>query len=168
MEKRIIVPTSTSERIINFIEYHGQTRAYDLYNAFGISKVAVHKQLRKLLKNGKIKKSGKPPLVIYTMSTSNIINLVQLEKIKRKICPVLKKANVKKASLFGSYVRGDNTNNSDIDVLVDMPDHATLIELAGIKQDLEELLHKKVDVVTYNGICPMLKGSILDSQYPIL
>ena len=91
-----------------------------------------------------------------------------LEEIKQKAIPVLKQAGVTKAAIFGSYVRGDNNKESDIDVLVDLPDHATLIDLVGIKQDLEELLHKKVDIITYNGICPMLKDSILDSQYPIL
>ncbi len=96
------------------------------------------------------------------------MNAVFLNDIKRKVLPILKKADVKKAAFFGSYVRGDNTKDSDIDILVDLPRGKSLFDLAGLKIDLEEKLKKKVDVVTYRGICPYLKDSILSNQYPIL
>lgn len=89
-------------------------------------------------------------------------------EIKRKAAPILKNADVKKASLFGSYARGDNTKESDIDFLVDLPRGKTLLDLVGIKQDLEETFNKKVEVITYNSINPLLKDSILKHQYPIL
>jgi predicted nucleotidyltransferase len=91
-----------------------------------------------------------------------------LDDIKTKAVPILKQADVKKAALFGSYVNGDNTEESDIDILVDLPRGKTLLDLVGIKQDLEEVLKKTVDVVTYNSIHPGLKESILQHQYPIL
>jgi uncharacterized protein len=69
----------------------------------------------------------------------------------------LKKANVTKAALFGSYARGDNTKESDIDILVDLPRGKSLFDLAGLQIDLEEKLQKKVDVVTYRSICSHLK-----------
>lgn len=93
---------------------------------------------------------------------------ITLEEIKTKAISILKQGGVKKAAIFGSYVRGDNTVKSDVDILVDLPENATLIELVGIKQDIEEKLQKIVDVITYNGICPLIKKSILDNQYPIL
>jgi hypothetical protein len=91
-----------------------------------------------------------------------------LEQIIEQILPVLKQAEVKKAALFGSYVRGDNNENSDIDILVDLPRGKTLLDLVDLKQDLEEILQRKVDVVEYGGIHPLLKDSILASQHPIL
>jgi predicted nucleotidyltransferase len=91
-----------------------------------------------------------------------------LEDIKQKALPVLKQANVTKAALFGSYVRGDNTKDSDIDILVELPESATLFELGGLKIDLETTLQKKVDVVPYKSIYPLIKESILNNQYPIL
>ena len=91
-----------------------------------------------------------------------------LEEIKKDVLPILRKADVTKAALFGSYVRGDNTKNSDIDILVDLPRGKSLFDLVGLKIDLENNLNKKVDVVTYRGICPHLKESILSNQYPIL
>ncbi len=91
-----------------------------------------------------------------------------LEQIVKEALPVLEKAGVTKAALFGSYVRGDNTTNSDVDILVDLPRGKTLFDLVGLKQDLEEVLQKKVDVVEYEGLHPLLKNSILKDQYPIL
>jgi uncharacterized protein len=91
-----------------------------------------------------------------------------LEHIIQQILPVLKQAEVKKAALFGSYVRGDSNENSDVDILVDLPRGKTLLDLVGLKQDLEEILQRKVDVVGYGAIHPLLKDAILEEQYPIL
>lgn len=91
-----------------------------------------------------------------------------LEQIKKQALPVLKEAEVKRAALFGSYVRGEDTNKSDIDILVDFPRGKTLLDLVDLKMTLEKKLRRKVDVVTYEGIHPLLKDSILNSQYPIL
>jgi hypothetical protein len=91
-----------------------------------------------------------------------------LEEIKRKALPILKEANVKKAALFGSYARGEQGVDSDIDILVDLPRGKSLLDLVGLQQDLEETLRNKVDVITYNGIHPLLRDSILRYQYQIL
>ena len=69
----------------------------------------------------------------------------------KQIEKVLKERNVSKASIFGSYARGDANDNSDIDILVE-PAKKSLFELAGIKMDLEKALDRKFDVLTYNGL----------------
>lgn len=89
-------------------------------------------------------------------------------KIKEKILPILNKYGVKRASLFGSIVRGEFTEDSDIDLLVELPDTASLLDLGGLKIDLEELLGKKVDVLTFDSLHPLLKKKILDEQEAIL
>lgn len=91
-----------------------------------------------------------------------------LEDIKIKSIPILKKAEIKKAALFGSYVRGDNTSKSDIDFLISFPEEATLLDMVRLKRNLERRLKNKVDIVSFNGISPLLKQSILSNQYPIL
>ena len=91
-----------------------------------------------------------------------------LEEIKDEILPILQKADVTKAALFGSYVRGDNTPDSDIDLLVELPRGKSLFDLVGLQMDLEKNLKKKVDIVSYRSIYPHLKESILNNQYPIL
>jgi predicted nucleotidyltransferase len=70
----------------------------------------------------------------------NIIN-----KLKR-VFPIYP---IEKAWVFGSYSRGEETYQSDIDILVrfDKSAHITLFEYAGIMNDLQDLLHKKVDLV---------------------
>ena len=64
---------------------------------------------------------------------------------------------VLKAYLFGSYVRGDATLNSDIDLLVEL-DYSEKIGLNFIQMqlDLEDILHSKVDLVSERGVSKYL------------
>jgi hypothetical protein len=82
--------------------------------------------------------------------------------------PILRKYNIKKAALFGSVVRGDATPTSDIDMLIDPPKQFSLFDLAGLKVDLEEMLHRPVDLVEYAAIKPIMKDFILKYEYPFL
>lgn len=93
---------------------------------------------------------------------------ITIDQIKKKAVPILKEAGVTRSALFGSYVRGEEGNDSDIDILVDLPKEATLIDLIGLKLALEEKLEKKVDIVEYDGIKDRIKDSILQNQYPLL
>ena len=166
--ENLTTSASTAELIVDYVNRQGQAKAHDLRQLLGISNVAIHKQLRKLCIRGEIKRVGTPPFVIYVSPKENEKKLLQLEQIKRKVLPVLKKACVTKAAIFGSHVRGDNTQESDIDILIELPDEATLFELGGLKVDLEEKLHRKVDVVPYKNIYPLIKDSVLSNQYSIL
>lgn len=69
--------------------------------------------------------------------------------------------------VFGSIVRGENTERSDVDFLVQMNDGRSLWDLIGLTQNLEELLHCKVDVVTEGGLSPYLREHILASAAPL-
>ncbi|OGC82557.1 MAG: hypothetical protein A2W07_01940 [candidate division Zixibacteria bacterium RBG_16_43_9] len=93
---------------------------------------------------------------------------MSIEKYKKKILPVLKRYGVSRASLFGSMVTGEATKESDIDLLVELPRDASLLDLAGLKIELEELLKRKVDIVTYRSLHPLLKKKILTEQRSIL
>jgi uncharacterized protein len=72
---------------------------------------------------------------------------------------------VLKAYLFGSYVRGEADNQSDIDILVDL-DYSQKIGLQFIqmKLDLEKLLNNKVDLVSSNGLSKYIKPIIDDEK----
>ncbi|MCK4735475.1 MAG: nucleotidyltransferase family protein [Methanophagales archaeon] len=74
----------------------------------------------------------------------------QIEEIKKTLIDVLRKHGVKKAALFGSIVRGEATEESDIDLLIEFEGRKSLLDLAGLKLDLQELLRRRVDVLTYN------------------
>ncbi len=92
----------------------------------------------------------------------------QIVEIRDKILKSLKLNDVKRASLFGSVVRGELTDESDIDILVEFRGKKSLLDLVGLKLELEELLKRKVDVLTYNSLHPLLKNRILREQEVIL
>lgn len=93
---------------------------------------------------------------------------MDLDNIKGKSIPVLSAAGVTRSSLFGSVVRGNYDENSDVDFLVELPRGKTLLDLMDLKLKLEKVLGKQVDLLTYNSISPYLKDSILKNQYRII
>jgi len=93
---------------------------------------------------------------------------MELEGLKDKIIPVLERYEVKRAAVFGSFVRRERKENSDIDILVEFKGEKSLLDLAGLKIELEEALKRKVDVLTYNSLHPLLKDRILREQKVIL
>jgi len=93
---------------------------------------------------------------------------IDIEEIKRKILPILQLYGVKKIGLFGSYVRGDMREDSDIDILVEIEKDISLIDFVGLKLEIEEALGIKVDLVEYNTIKPLLRERILKEQVIIL
>lgn len=92
----------------------------------------------------------------------------EIEEIKSKIIPVLKEYRVTKAGIFGSYARGEQKKNSDIDILIKIHDDAGLLEIIGLKLDLEKLIKRKVDLVEYETIRKELKKQILNDEIKIL
>ena len=69
---------------------------------------------------------------------------------------------IKKAWLFGSCSRGEERSDSDVDILVeyDRQNHRiSLMRMAGIMLGLEDLLHRKVDMVEANGLLPFSQES---------
>jgi hypothetical protein len=93
---------------------------------------------------------------------------IHIEEIRKKILPVLQRYDVMRAAIFGSFVRGENREGSDIDILVEFRGEKSLLDLAGLKIALEELLKMEVDVLTYNSLHPLLKERILNEQEVIL
>lgn len=88
-------------------------------------------------------------------------NEYNLEQRLKLVKPILKeKYKVNKIGYFGSYARGEQTEQSDIDILVEFSEPVGL-EFIELKDYLEEVLDKKVDLVTENALKPQLKDSIL-------
>lgn len=65
---------------------------------------------------------------------------------------------VRKLRLYGSVARGDETNDSDVDIIVEFDETPTLFELGRIKEDLEALLGRRVDVTTPGGLHPFVRA----------
>lgn len=96
------------------------------------------------------------------------IQPLTVKQIAKIAVPILKRNGVTKAGVFGSYARGEAKKRSDIDILVKTKKGLSLFDFAGIKIELEENLHKKVDLVEYGLIKPLIKDSILKNEVRIL
>jgi hypothetical protein len=85
-----------------------------------------------------------------------------IELIKKVETAIKTRFGVKNIGIFGSFARGEERSDSDIDVLVDFEDgKKTFDNYMDLKFYLEELLGRKVDLVTVNALRPQLKTAIL-------
>ncbi len=73
----------------------------------------------------------------------------------------------RRVRLFGSAARGQATDTSDIDLLVDLEPGRSLLDHAAMIVDLERLLGRRVDVVTERGLRPRVRDAILRQAVPL-
>ena len=69
--------------------------------------------------------------------------------------------------LFGSVARDDSAADSDIDILVRLEAGRSLLDLIAVKQDLEDLLGRSVDVVTEASVSPYFREMVLGEAVPL-
>ena len=93
--------------------------------------------------------------------------MANLDDIKQKVRPILKKYDINKAGVFGSTARGEADTN-DIDLLVKIDQKISLLDFIGIQQELEDELDMKVDLVEYDSLKPALKEDILKEEVPVI
>jgi len=93
---------------------------------------------------------------------------MEAEEIRNKVVLLLKRYDVKRAAFFGSFVRGEHRGDSDIDILVEFEGEKSLLDLARLKIELEKVLGRRVDVLTYASLHPLLRDRILQEQKVIL
>jgi predicted nucleotidyltransferase len=82
--------------------------------------------------------------------------------------PVMRQYGVKKASLFGSFVRQEIKRKSDIDVLVEIDPDISLLDFIELKQKLEEAVGRKVDLVEYDTLKPVFREHIFKEEVILL
>ncbi|MFH1862530.1 MAG: nucleotidyltransferase family protein [bacterium] len=92
----------------------------------------------------------------------------RLSEISKRIVPLLIKHQVKRAGFFGSLTRDDFAPDSDIDLVIEFKGKKSLLDLVRLKLALEEHLGRKVDVLTYKSLHPLLKDAILEEHVQIL
>jgi uncharacterized protein len=74
--------------------------------------------------------------------------------INQKIAPILHAYGVTYAAVFGSHARGEETNESDLDLLITLRRPIGVFALARLKRELEEVIGRPVDLVTTNALSP--------------
>lgn len=78
------------------------------------------------------------------------------QEIENKVVSLLEKNNVKTIGIFGSYARGVQRPNSDLDILVNFKDRKSLLTLVRIERELSETIGVKVDLLTEQSVSPYL------------
>ena len=89
------------------------------------------------------------------------------EAHRQEIIEIAERRGLSNVRVFGSMARGDATEGSDVDLLVTTKPKTTLIGLVGLSLDVEELLNRKVDVVTDDDIYYLLRDRILGEAVPL-
>lgn len=74
---------------------------------------------------------------------------------------------INKIRLFGSTSRKEDTDNSDIDFLVNLDEDRSLFDLIGFKYSLEEIFGKKVDVISIDSLHKDIKENVLKEMIEI-
>ncbi|AUC62482.1 toxin-antitoxin system toxin component (plasmid) [Cyanobacterium sp. HL-69] len=81
--------------------------------------------------------------------------------IKQEILNICTKYGAFNVKIFGSYARGEATENSDLDLLMDIEKGKSLLNRIALKQELEDLLGIKVDIAKPNNLHETIKNQVL-------
>ena len=90
-----------------------------------------------------------------------------LAEKREEILKVAASHGAKNLKVFGSFARGEERPDSDIDLLVEMAPDRSLLDIIAIKNALEDITHRKVDVVTEKALSPYLRDKILQDAVSI-
>ena len=91
------------------------------------------------------------------------MNLEELRsKYKPQILAITNKYGAENIRVFGSVARGDAGPDSDVDFLVKFGPRTTFFKSSAMAEELEELLHTKVDLVSERGISKYIENHVLD------
>jgi uncharacterized protein len=89
------------------------------------------------------------------------MSLTELRERRDEIIEVARARGASHVRVFGSIARGDATETSDVDFLVDLEPGRSLMDLGGLLMDLQDLLQRNVDVVTERGLRPRVAERVL-------
>lgn len=91
----------------------------------------------------------------------------ELMRNRSELMNVIKAAGGRNARVFGSVARGDDTPDSDIDLLVDLPQGTSLFSLSRLERELSAILGHPVDVVPADKLKPHLSERVFEEAVPL-
>jgi hypothetical protein len=95
------------------------------------------------------------------------VNATVLGTYRSQILDLARRHGARDVRVFGSLARGEATGTSDLDLLVTLADDRSLLDLVQLKQDLEDLVRRPVDVVTERALSPYLRDHVLSEAVPL-
>jgi predicted nucleotidyltransferase len=90
-----------------------------------------------------------------------------LTKSRDRILGIARSHGARSIRVFGSRARAEAKPDSDLDLLVQLEDGRSLLDIVAMKQDLEDLLGCRVDVVTEASVSPYLRSEIIAHSVPL-
>jgi predicted nucleotidyltransferase len=97
--------------------------------------------------------------------------MVTLEELRREkraaILAAARKHGAHEIRVYGSVARGEATDESDLDLLVDWESDRSLLDVIGLKQDLEDLLGVTVDIGSERGLHWYIRDEVLREAVPL-
>lgn len=81
-------------------------------------------------------------------------------KQQNLILEITSKFKPRMVGVFGSYARGENKRNSDLDILIDFEQQLNLLEIIGLEHELTDRLGIKVNLITLRSLNPQLKDYV--------
>jgi uncharacterized protein len=90
-----------------------------------------------------------------------------LHQYREEIRQLLERSSLRNPRVFGSALRGDDRDGSDLDLLVDAMPGTTLFDLGGVQVELEELTGVPVALVTPEDLPPRVRERVLREAVPV-
>ena len=92
---------------------------------------------------------------------------VALDQNREAVRAAVNSRRAENPRLFGSTLRGEDREDSDLDILVDALPEATLFDLGGLQMDLEEILGVRVDLLTPDDLPRQIRAKVVAEAMPI-
>ena len=90
-----------------------------------------------------------------------------LQRNRRAVLELMAASGVRNVRVFGSVARGDDTADSDVDLLADLPDDITLFGLSRLELAVSEIVGAKVDLIPAAGLRPNIRDKALAEAVPL-
>ncbi len=90
-----------------------------------------------------------------------------LRRYRNEIRQIVTKHHAENARVFGSVLKGEDRDDSDLDLLVDTTPETTLMDLGAIRLELKRLLTVEVDVLTPGGLPESFRERVLREASPV-
>lgn len=90
-----------------------------------------------------------------------------IESHRTEILALARLHGLKDVRVFGSMARGDADENSDVDLLVTLPPDRTGLALGALLVDVQDLLNRRVEVLTERSLHPKIRSRVLNEALPL-